>query len=211
MLLRCLGWRKRKRDDYTLSYADALAETASESIEAIVRKRRILLARFVARIGEERLPQRVMFGELVGGKGYSGGQEKDWLVHLKEDTPVFGMKFEGWRKAAQKTGRCVRPPQKETPFADSHLNALVMYLLEDLGTRQAVVGAFETDLLPCAWAHTCLRQGGAGCLHTVPISLTRICGTQYLARSPISTTISYYTKRSDLPRLGSGCCIAGPC
>ena len=25
----------------------------------------------------KRLPQRVMFGELVGGKGYSGGKEKD--------------------------------------------------------------------------------------------------------------------------------------
>ena len=69
----------RHRGDrrYTLSYADALAKTASESIEAIVRKRRILFAGFVARRGEERLPQ-VIFGELVGGKGYSGGQEKDW-------------------------------------------------------------------------------------------------------------------------------------
>ena len=56
MLLRCPGWRKRKRDDHTLSYADALAKTASESIEAIVRKRRILFARFVARLKEERLP-----------------------------------------------------------------------------------------------------------------------------------------------------------
>ena len=37
MLLRCLGWRKRKRDDHTLPYADALAKTVSESIEAIVR------------------------------------------------------------------------------------------------------------------------------------------------------------------------------
>ena len=37
MLLRCLGWRKRKCDDHTLSYVDALAKTASESIEAIVR------------------------------------------------------------------------------------------------------------------------------------------------------------------------------
>ena len=67
MLLRCLGWRKRKRDD--LSYADALAKKASDSIEAIVRKRRILFAGFVARIGEGRLPQRVIFGELVGGMG----------------------------------------------------------------------------------------------------------------------------------------------
>ena len=85
MLLRCLGWRKRKRDGHTPLYADALAKTASESIEAIVRKRRIPFGGFVARMGEERLPQRVMSGELVGGKGYSGGQEKDWMVHLKED------------------------------------------------------------------------------------------------------------------------------
>ena len=51
----------------------------------MVRKRRILFAGFVTRMGEERLPQRVKFGELVGGKGYSGGQEKDWMVHLKKD------------------------------------------------------------------------------------------------------------------------------
>ena len=103
MLLRCLGWRKRKRDDHTLSYADALAKEVSENIEAIVRKRRILFAGFVARMGEERLPQRVMFEELVGGKGYAGGQDKDWMVHLKEDMSAFGMKFEGWRKDAHRS------------------------------------------------------------------------------------------------------------
>ena len=27
-------------------------------------------------MGEERVPQRVMFGEFVGGKGYSGGMRK---------------------------------------------------------------------------------------------------------------------------------------
>ena len=59
-------------------------------------------------MGEERLPQRVMFGEFVGDKGYSGGQEKGWMDHLKEDMSVFGMKFEGWRKAAQKAGRWFR-------------------------------------------------------------------------------------------------------
>ena len=59
-------------------------------------------------MGEERLPQRVMFGELVGGKGYSGGQEKDWMAHLKAHMLVFGMKFEGWRKAVQKAGRWFR-------------------------------------------------------------------------------------------------------
>ena len=54
-----------------------------------------MFAGFVACMGEERLPQWVMFGELVGGKGYSGRQEKDWMAHLKEDMSVFGEKFEG--------------------------------------------------------------------------------------------------------------------
>ena len=71
-----------------LHHADALVKTDSKSIEAIARKRRILFAGFVARMREERLPQREMFGEIVGGKGYSGGQEKDWMDHLKEDIYV---------------------------------------------------------------------------------------------------------------------------
>ena len=93
MLLLCLGWRKRKRDDHTLSYTDALVKTASESIEVTMRKRRILLSGFVARVGEERLPRRVVFGELFGGKGHSGGQENDWMVRLEEDMMEFGIKF----------------------------------------------------------------------------------------------------------------------
>ena len=67
MLLRCLGWRKRKREDHTLSYADALVKTDYASIGATARGRRILFAGFVARMGEERLPRRVIFGEMVGG------------------------------------------------------------------------------------------------------------------------------------------------
>ena len=65
-----------------------------------------MFAGFAARMGEERLPQRVMFGELVGGKGYSGG--KEWMDNLKENMSVFEMKFEGYRKAALKTGRWFR-------------------------------------------------------------------------------------------------------
>ena len=74
MLLRCLRWRKRKREDYIMSYANALLRTDSESVETTVRRGRILFAGFVTRMGEERLPRRVMFGEMLGGKGYSGGR-----------------------------------------------------------------------------------------------------------------------------------------
>ena len=95
MPLRCLGWWKRKRVDHTLSYSDALAKTASESIAAIVCKRRMLFAGFVARTGEKRLRQRVMFVELVVGKGNSGEQDKNRMVHLEENMSVFEMEFEG--------------------------------------------------------------------------------------------------------------------
>ena len=101
MLLQCLVWRKRNRNDHTIPYTDALAKTASASIEAIVRKRRILIA---ASSQHERGPQRAMFEELVWSKGYSGGQEKNYMVHPKKDMSVFGMEFEGWRKATQTAG-----------------------------------------------------------------------------------------------------------
>ena len=41
-------------------------------------------------------------------KNVSCEYEKYWMDHLKEDMSVFGMKFEGWRKAAQKAGRWFR-------------------------------------------------------------------------------------------------------
>ena len=86
MLLGCLGWRKRKRDDHTLSYAYALAKTSSESIDrGDSAQTEDIVCGIRSTYGGKRLPQRVMFGELVGGKGYSGGQGKDRLVHLKED------------------------------------------------------------------------------------------------------------------------------
>ena len=55
--------------------------TGSESIEAIIRRRRILFAGFVARMEDTRLPKCVMFGDLVGGEGCVGGRKKSgWGV-----------------------------------------------------------------------------------------------------------------------------------
>ena len=42
--------------------------TGSKSTEAIMSRRRILVAGFEARIKETRLPKGVMFGELAGGQ-----------------------------------------------------------------------------------------------------------------------------------------------
>ena len=50
MLLRCLGWRKRKREHHILSYVNALLRTDFDSVERTVRRRKF--AGFVARMGD---------------------------------------------------------------------------------------------------------------------------------------------------------------
>ena len=75
-LTRCIGWRKHNRADHPISYLDTLIKTGSESIEATLHRRSILLAGFVARMEGTRLPMSVMFGELMEGAGCVGGQEK---------------------------------------------------------------------------------------------------------------------------------------
>ena len=50
--------------------------TVHESIEATLRRRRILFARFVACVEDTRLPKYVMFGELEGARGLCEGAGK---------------------------------------------------------------------------------------------------------------------------------------
>ena len=91
-----IGWRKHNRADDPISYLDTLLKTGSESIEATLCKRRILFAGFVARMEDARLLKCVMFGEMVGGAGCVGGQEKEWMgvswttSELSASTPTSG-------------------------------------------------------------------------------------------------------------------------
>ena len=70
---RCAGYLLDHSGDECL---DTLIKTGSESIEATLRRRRILFAEFVARMGDARLPKCVMFGEMVENAGCVAGQEK---------------------------------------------------------------------------------------------------------------------------------------
>ena len=71
-------------------------KTGSESIEATLHRRRILFARFVARMKNTRLPKYVMFGRLVGGAGCVGARKKSgrgvfWTTsEISTSTPTSG-------------------------------------------------------------------------------------------------------------------------
>ena len=94
-LTRCIGWRKHNRADHPISYLDTHIKTGSESIEATSSRRRILFAGFVARMEDTKLTKCVMFGELVGGAGCVGGQEKEWMGCFLDDLRAFDINIGG--------------------------------------------------------------------------------------------------------------------
>ena len=64
MLLRILGAWCKSPNKRIVSYKDALQRTKYESIETTVRTRRLLWAGALLRMGDHRLPKRVISGEL---------------------------------------------------------------------------------------------------------------------------------------------------
>ena len=100
-LARCNGWRKHKRADHSISYLDTFFKRGSESIEAALRRRRILFAGFVARMVDTILPNCVMLGEMVGGTGCVGSQGKVWMGCFLDDLRTFGINANQWTTAAQ--------------------------------------------------------------------------------------------------------------
>ena len=111
-LTRCIGWRKHNRADHPISCLDTLLKTGSESIEATLRRRRILFAGFVARMEDMKLPKCVMVGEMVRGAGCVGGQEKEWMGSFLDDLRAFGINADQWTTAAQDEGEWRRTAEQ---------------------------------------------------------------------------------------------------
>ena len=116
-LNRCIGWRTRTRTDHPISYLETLVKAGSESIETILRKRRILFAGFVARMEDTRLPKCVMFGELVGGAASPGGQEKEWMGCLLDDFRVSASTPTSGRSQPRTRGDGIGQPNNGWSFS----------------------------------------------------------------------------------------------
>ena len=104
MLLRILGAWCKSPNKRILSYNDALQRTERESTETTVRTRRLLRAGALLRMGDHRLPKRVMSGELENaGKRGPGRKKKDWTDCVADDFRPFGITGD-WSTAALDPG-----------------------------------------------------------------------------------------------------------
>ena len=136
-LARCIGWRKHNRADHPISYLETLVETGSESIEATLRRRRIFFAGFVAHMEVTRLPKCVLFGEMVGGAGCVGGQEKEWMGCFLDDLRAFGINADQWMTAVQDEGEWRRTAEQ---VAEPFMAKWTVAEKPKAGLRHAVVG-----------------------------------------------------------------------
>ena len=63
-----------------------------------------MLAGFVARMKDTRLPKCMVFVEMVGVAGCVEGQEKEWMGCFLDDFRAFGMNADQWTTTAQDEG-----------------------------------------------------------------------------------------------------------
>ena len=97
-------------------------KTESESIEAVMRRGRVLFAGFGARMENTRLPECVIFVELVGGAGCVGGQKEEWMGCLLADLRAFGISADQWTIEAQDEREWRKTEEEEAERAHGEMD-----------------------------------------------------------------------------------------
>ena len=91
---------------------------------------------------DTRLPKCVMFGEMVGGAGCVGGQEKEWMMCFLDDFRAFGINADQWTTAAQDEGEWRRTAEEQA--AKHFMAKWIVTEKTKAGLRHAVVCANVT-------------------------------------------------------------------
>ena len=70
---------------------DVLARAGIERVETMIRACRLKWLGHVARMPDDRLPKKLLFGKLEHGARHAGGQKRRWKDCVKEDMLKFAM------------------------------------------------------------------------------------------------------------------------
>jgi hypothetical protein len=85
---------KKKRDE--ISNEKLFKLTGMCPLEDVIRKYRLRWAGHVRRMDDNRLPKKVLFGEIKGGSKGRGRQKKNWMNCVEEDCAKANVVFSKW-------------------------------------------------------------------------------------------------------------------
>ena len=92
-------WQDRIPDTEVLARADL------PSIYTILMQSQLRWAGHVVRMSDDRLPKKLLFGELQHGKRSQGGQKKCFRHTLKASLKAFNVDHNTWEQSAQDRGK----------------------------------------------------------------------------------------------------------
>ena len=99
--VNCLRKLLRVKWQEKIPDTEILEQTGMSSIFTILRKSQLRWAGHVARMPDERLPKRILYGELQVGARSHGGQKKRFKDTLKAALKDFGIDHNTWETTAQ--------------------------------------------------------------------------------------------------------------
>ena len=99
--LNCLHKLLRVKWHDQVPDTEILEQTGMPSVFTMLRQSQLRWAGYVTRMSDERLPKRVLYGELLAGARSHGGQKKRFKDTLKTSLKDFGIDHNSWETLAQ--------------------------------------------------------------------------------------------------------------
>ena len=86
---------------FSSSLSEVLKRTGMQSVHTLLKLAQLRWTGHVTRMPEERLPKKILYGELEMGKRSHGGQKKRHKDTLKASLKDFNIPTESWEQIAQ--------------------------------------------------------------------------------------------------------------
>ena len=104
--LSCLSKILKIRWQDKIPDTEVLKKAKMQSVHTLLKLAQLRWTGHVTRMPDERLPKKVLYGELQEGKRSQGGQKKRYKDTLKASLKYFNIPTESWEQAAQDRTKC---------------------------------------------------------------------------------------------------------
>ena len=123
--------------DYTTGVEVRRRCCGQPTMEEILRGRRLQWVGHMQRMGPERLPKAILWGEMDGGVRRQGRPTKTWWDGVKDDLKELGL-VRHWRKLCQnreKWGKSIKPVKRKATKGESVTGRATKAELRSQGSR----------------------------------------------------------------------------